>query len=136
MRAVRFAVALVAAALAAGALACGEDPVPKLEAERAALLERTRPKAEFWSEVERKGTLAKEKLAIQKERDAIAQRAAATKTEQDQLDAALAQARGIDAQTAAALAHDREEVARLEREAVGRAATLEGLQARNAEPTP
>jgi hypothetical protein len=38
-------------------------------------------------------------------------------------------------QTAEALAHDREEVARLSARPA-RAATLEGLQARNAEPTP
>ncbi|MCX5738717.1 MAG: hypothetical protein NTZ61_09515, partial [Proteobacteria bacterium] len=49
----------IATALVAGLLACGEDPVPKLQAERQALLDASRPKAEFWVEVERKGAYSK-----------------------------------------------------------------------------
>ncbi len=122
--------AAFAALLAIGALACGEDPVPKLEAERAALLERTRPKAEFWAEVERKGSLAKEKAGVEKEIAGVQAQVAAAKAEHDALATGLAGARDANAQTAAAVAANRAELERIEREVTKRAATLEHYEAR------
>jgi hypothetical protein len=131
----RSAIAL-AVLLAVGTLACGEDPVPKLEAERTALLEKTRPKAEFWSEVERKGTLAKEKAGVEKEIAGIATQLTAVKAEQDGLATALAGARDANAQTAAAVAANRAELERIEREVTKRSATLAQYAARRAETAP
>ena len=126
----------LAALLALATLACGEDPVPRLEADRAALLERTRPKAEFWSEVERKGALAKEKASVEKEITSLATQHAAVQAEQDGLAAALAGARDANAQTAVAVAANRAELDRLEREVTKRAATLEQYAARRTETAP
>jgi chromosome segregation ATPase len=125
-----------AALLATGALACGEDPVPKLEAARAALLDHTRPKAEFWTEVERKGALAKEKAGVEKEIAGVQTQLAAVKAEHAALAAALAGARDANAQTAAAVATNRGELERIEREVTKRAAALERYEARRAEAAP
>jgi hypothetical protein len=123
----------IATALVAGLLACGENPVPKLQAERKALLDGSRPKVEFWAEVERKGTFAKEKRGLDAEVAALQPKTIALQADADQLTAALAQARGMNAQTAAALAGNRAELARLEAEVAKREATLAGFDARRTE---
>jgi len=129
----RASTCLVLAAVSA-ITACGEDPVPKLESERAALLEKTRPKAEFWSEVERKGGYAKEKAGVDKEIGAIEAQMAALQAEHDALTAALEQSRSVNAQADALLATRRAERDRLEREVKERAATLEHYAARREAP--
>lgn len=129
MRAHRAAAALVAALL----LACGEDPVPKLEAERQALLDGSQPKAEFWSQVERKGALAKEQRAAEEELAQIQARLAALEAERAQQDASLAAARDGNAQLTAALAGNRSELARIEAEVAKREATLAGFDQRRVE---
>lgn len=129
MHARRVVVALVAATL----LACGEDPLPKLEAERQTLLDESRPKAEFWSAVERKGTLAKEQRAAEKELVEIQAKLTALEAERAQLDASLAAARAGTAQTAAALAGNRSELARIEGEVAKREAALAGFDQRRVE---
>ena len=126
----RLAAALFAAATL---LACGEDPLPKLEAERQALLDGSRPKAEFWSEVERKGTLAKEKRAAEKELAEIQAKLVTLDAERAQLDAALAAARDTNVQTSAALAGNRGELARVEDEVAKREAALAGFERRRVE---
>ena len=110
--------------LALAALACGEDPVPKLEAERDALVASTQPKAAFWSEVERKGGYAKERREIEKERADVTAQVAALAPEQEQLAAALAQAQAATAQAQAGLAQNRAELARVEGEVAKREETL------------
>jgi len=119
--------------LLASLLACGENPVSKLQAERQALLDASRPKAEFWSEVERKGTFAKEKRALDLEVAALQPKTLALQAETDLLVAALAQARATSEQTEAALAGNRAELARLEAEVAKRSATLAGFDARRTE---
>jgi chromosome segregation ATPase len=109
---------------------CGEDPVPKLQHEKQALLDATVPREEFWSEVERKGALLKEQRAADAERAETNTRADAVRAETEPVATALAQARQVNAQTEAALAQDREELARLEREVAARQATLDGFAAR------
>lgn len=128
----------VLAGLAAAALlACGEDPIPKLEAERQALLDGSLPKAEFWSAVERKGTFTKEKRAADKEREAVQAKLVALDAERAQQDASLAAARDANAQTAAALAGNRAELARIDGEVAKREAELAGFERRRAEaPAP
>jgi chromosome segregation ATPase len=123
----------IASSLLALLLACGENPVAKLQAERNALLDASRPKAEFWSEVERKGTFAKEKRALDVEVAALQPKTVALQAETDLLVAALAQAREVNAQTEAALAGNRTELARLEAEVERRDATLAGFDARRSE---
>ena len=103
MRAAAFV--LVCLALAG----CGEDPVPKLEAELAGLVARTRPKAEFWTEVERKGTLTKEQRELEKQLSATLAAIAALAPEREQLAAAIAQARKTHALSTDALARNRAE---------------------------
>jgi len=125
---------LVLALLALAALACSEDPVPKLEAERQALVERTRPKAEFWSEVERKGELFKSKKAADAELAQLQAQAGALEPELQQLTAAVAQAHDANVQTEATLARDRAELARLDGEVAQREAELAGFAKRRAEP--
>jgi uncharacterized protein YlxW (UPF0749 family) len=133
MRAPRCALAL----FAAGALlACGEDPLPKLQAERQALLDGSRPKAEFWSEVERKGALAKEKRAAEKELQEVQAKLTALDAERAQLDASLASARDGNSQTSAALAGNRSELARIEGEVGKREAALAGFERRRTEAAP
>ena len=129
MQARRAAAALVTAAL----LACGEDPVPKLEAERQTLLDESQPKAEFWSAVERKGALAKEQRVAEKELAEILAKLTALEAERAQLDASLAAARAETAQTAAALAGNRSELARIEGEVAKREAALAGFAQRRVE---
>jgi chromosome segregation ATPase len=133
MRAHRIGLALFAAA---ALLACGEDPLPKLEAERQALLDGSRPKAEFWSEVERKGTFAKEMRVAGKELEEVQAKLAALGAERAQQDASLAAARDANAQTSAALAGNRSELARVEDEVAKREATLAGFERRRTEATP
>jgi peptidoglycan hydrolase CwlO-like protein len=125
--------AVLAVLAAVALLACGEDPVPKLQAERQALLDGSRPKAEFWSAVERKGTLAKEKRAAEKELEEIQAKLSALDAERAQLDASLASARDANAQTSAALAGNRNELARIDEEVAKREATLAGFEQRRAE---
>jgi transcriptional regulator with GAF, ATPase, and Fis domain len=117
-------------ALALVSLACSEDPVPKLEAEKQQVLERTLPKTEFWGEVGRKGELLKEKKADDAELAALVAKAAAIQPEQQQLAASLAQARDVNARAAALLAQDRAEVARLEGEVAKRLGELAGFDQR------
>jgi septal ring factor EnvC (AmiA/AmiB activator) len=134
MRVCGFALAILAAA---ALLACGEDPVPKLEAERQGLLDGWRPKAEFWSAVERKGTLLKEKRAAEKELEEIPAKLAALEAERAQQDASLASARDANVQTSAALAGNRSELARIEGEVAKREAALAGFERRRIEaPAP
>jgi len=123
----------IASSLVASLIACGENPVPKLQAERQAVLDASRPKAEFWSEVEHKGTLAKEKRALDVEVAALQPKTLALQAETDLLVAALEQAREMNAQTEAALAGNRAELARLEAEVAKRSATLAGFDARRSE---
>jgi hypothetical protein len=134
MRLRAYACIALAACAASVAIGCGEDPVPKLEAERAALLDKTRPKAEFWSEVERKGGFAKEKASVEKEITATEAQTTALKAEQDALAAALEQSRSVNAQAGSLLASRRAERDRLEREVNERAATLERYAARREVP--
>jgi len=115
-------------------LSCSEDPVPKLEAERQALIERTRPKAEFWNEVNRKGELLKARKASDAELAELQGKASALDPELEQLAAAVAQAHDMNSQSEAALARDRTELARLEAEAAKRDAELAGFATRRAEP--
>jgi chromosome segregation ATPase len=133
MRARRVATALGAAAL----LACGEDPVPKLEAERQALLDDSEPKAEFWSQVERKGALAKEQRAAERDLAEIQAKLAALDAERAQQDASLEAARDGNAQITNALNGNRGELARIEGEVAKREAALAGFDQRRVEaPAP
>ncbi len=50
--------------LGAGPIRCGDDPTPRLEAERRELLANTVPKAEFWSAVEKKGELVRQEKEL------------------------------------------------------------------------
>jgi len=113
--------------------ACSEDPVPKLEADKKALLERTRPKAEFWTEVERKGDLFKQKKAVDAELAEVQQKTAATQPELQQLGAALAGAGEANARAEQVLAEQRAELARIEGEVAKREATLAGFDRRRSE---
>ena len=114
-------------------LACSEDPVPKLEAERQALLAGTRPKAEFWSEVERKGNLFKEKKVLDAELSQLQSKTAATQPELQQLAVSLSGAREVNANAERALASARAELARLDAEVAAREATLAGFDRRRSE---
>jgi septal ring factor EnvC (AmiA/AmiB activator) len=120
-------------ALAFALAACSEDPVPKLEAEKKALLESTRPKAEFWSEVERKGELFKQKKAIDAELADVQQKTAAIQPELQQLGAALAGAGEANARAEQVLAESRAELARIEGEVAAREATLAAFDQRRSE---
>ena len=124
---------LVPALLLLVPLACSEDPVPKLEAEKKALLEGTRPKLEFWSEVERKGNLFKEKKAFDAESAQIQAKAAALEPELQQLAASLASAREVNANAEQALAQDRAELARIDGEVARRESGLASFAARRSE---
>ena len=131
MAAWRIALALALALLAP--LACSEDPVPKLEAEKQALLAGTRPKPEFWSEVERKGNLFKEKKAADAELAQLESKTAAAQPELQQLAASLASAREVNANAEQALANARAELARIDAEVGAREATLAGFERRRSE---
>jgi hypothetical protein len=78
-----------------------EDPVPGLEAERAALLASTVPKDDYWKQVERKGVALKaQRAAEQRSANATAQRpplGAAI----EQLRASVADAQRVNAQVVA-----------------------------------
>lgn len=124
----------VAVLLALVAIACGEDPMPKLEAELASLLEQTRPKAEFWVEVERNGALLEQRRGIEQELAEVNAKMAPLASERDQLASALAQARAMNQQIEVALAANRAELARLEAEVAVREATLAGFESRRRAP--
>lgn len=130
MRAAAFALACLTLA------GCGEDPVPKLEAELAALLERTAPKAEFWAEVERKGTLATEQRAVEKELAAERARADALDPEIAQIEASLAGARESVRGAENAVATARSEASRLASEVEKRERRLAIFAARRRAPEP
>ena len=115
-------------------LACSEDPVAKLEAERQALIDRTRPKADFWNEVNRKGELLKARKASDAELTELQGKANALQPELQQLAAVVAQAHEVNSQSEATLARDRAELARLEAEVAKRDAELAGFAKRGGEP--
>ena len=119
--------------LALALAACSEDPVPKLEAEKKALLESTRPKAEFWSEVERKGELFKQKKVIDAELAQDQQKTAALQPELQQLGVALAGAGEANARAEQVLGEQRAELARIEGEVSKREATLAAFDQRRSE---
>lgn len=128
MRAAAFVLAFLALA------GCGEDPVPKLEAELAALVARTRPKAEFWAEVERKGSLMKEQRELENELSRTRTAIAALAPEREQLAAAIAQSRQTNALSEDALTRNRAEAGRLEAEVAIREARVGAFAARRSAP--
>ena len=107
-----------------------EKEVHEAEARRAALLASTRPKSEFWAQVERKGATAKEEKAstveIAKEK---AQRDALT-TEIAAEEAHLADTKTRRAAAEATLAEGREKLEKARAERAQREGTLAGFTAR------
>jgi len=108
----------------------GEEEVRAAEAQRAALLARTRPKSEFWAQVERKGAAAKAEKAAAGE-------IAKEKAEGDALSAEVtaAEARLAEGKTQRAAAEGAlmDATAKLEKarsERVRREETLAGFAAR------
>jgi hypothetical protein len=119
------------ALLVTGAFGCGEDPLPRLEVERAELLARTLPKAEFWAAVQRKGELVKQELAIEAEAPAAARRAE-LESGIAAAEAELAAARAQRARAEEALAAAREEETRARTLRAAREEQLRSFQARHA----
>lgn len=125
--------AWLAVGLAAG-LACAEDPVPGLEAEKRDLLATTLPRQAFWSEVERKGALLKEAKAVAKEQAALDAEAARAEAERAGLEASLAAARSANEAAAARVADAATRANELEDGARRLAQTLEDFAVRSREP--
>jgi len=131
--------ALLACALwcAATAAACrGEDPVPALEARRAALLAATVPKKDFWDEVQRKGAALKARQDLEAEARKLASDRARGEAELAALEAQLARARDAALAAEADLARliAAADAARAERRA--RAAVVRDFETRRREPAP
>ena len=103
-----------------------------------ALLDGSRPKAEFWSEVERKGTLAKEKRAAEKELDGDPGEARARSTRSARSWTRRSRgARRATRRPPPRSRGNRSELARIEDEVAKREAALAGFERRRAEaPTP
>ena len=72
---------------------CHDEEIRALEAEKAALLESTQPKAAFWAAVERKGTALKKQKLLASERPAVLAKSDAAKAELAGLEANLADLR-------------------------------------------
>ena len=114
------AVALLPLALLGAApMRCGDDPTPRLEAQRRELLARTVPKAEFWDAVGRKGERVKQQKAIEARLGPIDEKRAAVEAE--------------IAAAASELAAARAELARAHGEQEAREAKIRGIAERHAE---
>jgi septal ring factor EnvC (AmiA/AmiB activator) len=118
------------ATLAAALLACREDPLPGLQAERAAFLESTVPKQGFWDDVERKGAVLKETRAAEAELAHLTPRAEAVARRLEELRAAIAELDEAGRRSEEVLARSRAERERLQAELRELAGTLVGYETR------
>jgi len=108
----------------------GEEEVRAAEAQRAAVLARTRPKSEFWAQVERKGAAAKaEKAAAEEIAKEKAEREALT-TEVTAAGARLADGKTQRAVAEAAQSDATERLEKARAERARREETLAGFAAR------
>lgn len=89
------ALPLVALALAAR-LCGGEDPVAVLEKQKQELLATTVEKREFWAQVERKGSYAKQERALEEEASALQVELATAEARRAGVEPALGQAREVN----------------------------------------
>jgi hypothetical protein len=117
-------------AIAALVLACREDPLPGLRAEKAAFLESTVPKAGFWEAVERKGALVKEARGAEAELARLAPRSLALERRLEEVRAALSELEDASGRSERVLAENRAERERLQAELHALAETLVGFEAR------
>ena len=128
------AVALLPLALLGAApMRCGDDPTPRLEAQRRELLARTVPKAEFWDAVGRKGERVKQQKAIEARLGPIDEKRAAVEAEIAAAASDLAAARVAREEAQSALAAARAELARAHGEQEAREAKIRGIAERHAE---
>ena len=118
--------------LGAGPIRCGDDPTPRLEAERRELLASTVPKAEFWSAVERKGGLVLQEKELLAQGAPLDERRSALEAEITTAQADLAAVRTQRAQAQMALDAARAELARAKAEQGLREARLRTFAERHA----
>jgi chromosome segregation ATPase len=118
--------------LGAGPIRCGDDPMPRLEAEQAELLARTVPKAAFWTAVERKGQLVKQEKEVLAEVGPIEEKRATLGAEISSAQSDLEAARAARKQAEATLEQARSELARARAEQEAREARLRGFAERHA----
>ena len=124
-------VGLALAALLAPVTGCSHpEEVAALEARKQEILSSTVPKPEFWAEVERKGHAVEGEKPLRREIEAARARLAAAGSGIEGLRAALAEARGVNAQAEEVRAKVEAEAQRLEGLAAAQEAELEGFAAR------
>ena len=129
-------VLLPLALLGAAPMRCGDDPTPRLEAERRDLLARTVPRAEFWDAVGKKGELVKQQKALEARLGPIDEKRAAVEAEIAAAASDLAAARVAREEAQSALAAARAELARARGEQDAREAKIRGFAERHAEGGP
>ena len=120
------------ALIAAGPIRCGDDPTPRLEAEKAAFLARTVPKAEFWSTVQRKGELVLQEKSTLEEGETTTAKAAVLAQEINAAEAELTTARDERRQAEAVLEQAHSQLAHANAERETRAARLRAFAERQA----
>ena len=122
--------------LGAGPIRCGDDPTPRLEAERRELLASTVPKAEFWSAVEKKGELVLQEKELLTQGAPLDEKRTALEAEITTAQADLAAVRTQREQAQKALDAARAELARAKGEQESREARLRTFAERHAAAGP
>jgi len=122
--------------LGAGPMRCGDDPMPRLEAERRELLANTVPKAEFWSAVEKKGELVRQQKELLAQGAPLDEKRTALEAEITTAQADLATVRTQREQAQKALDAARAELARAKAEQESREARLRTFAERHAAAGP
>jgi chromosome segregation ATPase len=117
---------------AAGPIRCGDDPTPRLEAEKRELLASTVPKAQFWDAVGKKGELLKQEKEVEAQGAPLDEKKAALEAEIAAAESEVASARSARASAQTALDEARAELARAKGEQETREARLRTFSERHA----
>jgi hypothetical protein len=129
----RLALALLALGLlGVGPIRCGDDPMPRLEAEKRALLAATVPKAQFWDAVGKKGELLKQEKEVEAEAAPFDEKRAALEAEAAAAQADVVAARAERERAQAALDGARAALERARAEQAAREARLRSFAERHA----
>lgn len=105
--------------------------VRKLEAKKAELLASTRPKAEFWDQVGRKGDALKKEQAAAAELAGVRQQIAGAEAALQQVRQRVASARATNAEAADVLSRQQGQQGQLDQALTKQKATLAGFETRH-----